>query len=236
MLGERDLSIVLNGKSYPIEMKSSVRARSIIVSADTIRSVVRLTVPKFASRRQALQFMQSKSDWLEHRFEQALPPIRLANGVAIPVFGTSCSIAWSEEHARKPKLVDDRILVGGPHEHLERRVLQWIKEIARQTFAADLVDYCQKADVELPRLSVGDARRRWGSCSGKKAIRLSWRLIMAPEYVRRSVVAHEVAHLKHMDHSPQFYAFLDGLYEGDRKEADQWLKDHGRGLHMIGAH
>ena len=57
---------------------------------------------------------------------------------------------------------------------------------------------------------------------------------MAPDEVRRSVVAHEVAHLRHMNHSADFYAWLDALFEGDRKSADHWLKAHGRGLYLVG--
>ena len=52
-----------------------------------------------------------------------------------------------------------------------------------------------------------------------------------PDAVRRSVVAHEVAHLVHFDHSPAFRALLDGLFEGDLEAADQWLRREGRGLY-----
>ena len=58
---------------------------------------------------------------------------------------------------------------------------------------------------------------------------------MAPPQVRRSVVAHEVAHLRHMDHSKSFYDHLDSIFEGERKAADLWLKQHGGNLHLIGA-
>ena len=54
---------------------------------------------------------------------------------------------------------------------------------------------------------------------------------MAPDEVRRSVVAHEVAHLAHFDHSPAFHAELGRLFEGDLAAADRWLKDHGRTLY-----
>ena len=54
---------------------------------------------------------------------------------------------------------------------------------------------------------------------------------MAPDFVRRSVVAHEVAHLLQFDHSPRFHAALAALYEGDLAAADRWLKQHGRGLY-----
>jgi hypothetical protein len=56
---------------------------------------------------------------------------------------------------------------------------------------------------------------------------------MAPPMVRRSVVAHEVAHIRHMNHSPAFYAHLDALFPGERKAADRWLKQHGSDLYRV---
>ena len=60
---------------------------------------------------------------------------------------------------------------------------------------------------------------------------MNWRLIMAPDAVRRSVVAHEVAHLIHFDHSPAFRALLAELFEGDIEDANRWLKADGRRLY-----
>lgn len=227
-------AIRLGGVSYPLELRRSKRARSIIVSADTVKGVVRLTVPTFASEGQALRFAQSKSEWLNARFAEAVPPIPIEDGSQIAFLGEPHIIRWSPEFKRTPLVVDDEIQLGGPPEHLESRVLRWFKTQARGIFAQDLQFYCSRAGSDLPRLAVGDARRRWGSCSGHGSIRLSWRLVMAPPHVRRSVVAHEVAHLTHMDHSPRFYALLDQIYESDRRVADRWLKSHGRGLHMVG--
>jgi predicted metal-dependent hydrolase len=83
----------------------------------------------------------------------------------------------------------------------------------------------------VPPLSLSNARRRWGSCSARGTIRLNWRLVMAPDAVRRSVVAHEVAHLVHFDHSREFRALLGSLFEGDLAAADRWLKREGPGLY-----
>ena len=229
------LAISLNGVSYPLHLRRSKQARSIIVSADTVKGVVRLTVPTYASEQQALRFAQSKSDWLNARFAEAVPPVTVADGSQIAFLGEPYIIRWSPEFARAPLLVDDEIRLGGPVEHVEPRIFRWLRAQAREIFAEDLQFYCTRAGTDLPRLAVGDARRRWGSCSGRQSIRLSWRLVMAPPHVRRSVVAHEVAHLTHMDHSRRFYALLDQIYESDRHVADRWLKDHGRGLHMVGA-
>ena len=82
-----------------------------------------------------------------------------------------------------------------------------------------------------PALRLSRALRRWGSCSGKGCIRINWRLVQAPDHVRRSVVAHEVAHLVHFDHSPAFRALLAQLFEGDLAAADDWLRREGRGLY-----
>tara|TARA_R110000824_G_scaffold4308_10_gene20746 strand:+ start:11442 stop:12188 length:747 start_codon:yes stop_codon:yes gene_type:complete len=229
------LAISLDGVDYPLQLRRSKQARSIIVSADTVKGVVRLTVPTYASEHQALRFAQSKSSWLNARFAEALPPVAIEDGSQIAFLGEPYIIRWSPEFARAPLLVEDELRLGGPAEHVESRVLRWLKTQARAIYADDLQFYCTRAGTDLPQLAVGDARRRWGSCSGRQSIRLSWRLVMAPPHVRRSVVAHEVAHLRHMDHSSRFYALLDQIYESDRLTADRWLKQHGRGLHMVGA-
>jgi predicted metal-dependent hydrolase len=228
------LEIHLDGKSYPLQIRRSKQARSIIVSADTVKGIVCLTMPAYASEDQALRFAQSKSDWLNARFAEALPPIAIEDGSQIAFLGEPHIIRWSPDFARTPLLGEGEIRLGGPSEHVESRILRWLKDQARLIYAYDLVYYCERAASDLPKLAVGDARRRWGSCSGRKSIRLSWRLIMAPPHVRRSVVAHEVAHLTHMDHSSRFYALLDRIYESDRRAADRWLKQHGRDLHMVG--
>ena len=75
-------------------------------------------------------------------------------------------------------------------------------------------------------IAFEQAREQRGQC-----IRINWRLVQAPDHVRRSVVAHEVAHLVHFDHSPAFRALLAGLFEGDLEAADQWLRREGRGLY-----
>ena len=78
---------------------------------------------------------------------------------------------------------------------------------------------------------LSNAQRRWGSCARDGTIRVNWRLVMAPDLVRRSVVAHEVAHLVHFDHSPAFHATLGALFEHDIRAANRWLKREGRGLY-----
>ena len=230
-----ELEIELGGRYYPLRVRTVTQARSIAVSADTVKGEVRITMPPYASTAQALRFAQSKSGWLAEHFAKALPPVPIINGTEIAFAGDSHIIRWSPEYSRLPLKTYDEIRVGGPENRIESRVINWMKEQARTIYADDLRVYCERAGVDMPALSIGDARRRWGSCSGRQAIRLNWRLVMAPPLVRRSVVAHEAAHLRHMNHSPDFYALLDRIFEGKRREADRWLKQHGAALHLIGA-
>ncbi|MDP8994550.1 MAG: M48 family metallopeptidase, partial [Pseudomonadota bacterium] len=84
------------------------------------------------------------------------------------------------------------------------------------------------------RVAVGDPISRWGSCSSSAAIRYSWRLILAPDWVRRATVAHEAAHLVHMNHGPAFHALVGELLGEDPRPAWLWLRREGAALHRIG--
>lgn len=232
---QEDLKIELAGKYYPLRIRKLRQSRSIAVSADIVRGEVRLTMPFHASTARARRFAESKSEWLAAEFASALPAIPIVNGAKVAFLGEEHIVLWSNEFSRQPVRSEGEIKLGGPQERIESRLVRWMKERARAIYVDDLEYYCDEAGLGLPKLSVGDARRRWGSCSGRRSIRLSWRLIMAPPMVRRSVVAHEVAHLRHMNHSKNFYALLDDIFEDDRKQADRWLKQHGAGLHLVGA-
>jgi len=83
-------------------------------------------------------------------------------------------------------------------------------------------------------VTVGDAGSRWGSCSSDGRIRLSWRLILAPPAVRRHVVSHEVAHLVHLNHGPQFKALEARLFGTGLAEAKSELRAVGPRLRRLG--
>jgi len=83
-------------------------------------------------------------------------------------------------------------------------------------------------------VTIGDPKGRWGSCASSGAIRYSWRLILAPGWVRRATVAHEVAHRVHMNHAPVFHALVAELLEDHPTPARAWLRTHGAALHWFG--
>ena len=227
--------IEVDGRVYPLRIKRLARARRMSLRADPVRGEVKVTGPTRLCTAEALAFAKSRRVWLGERFAAAAEPVRLEPGATIGFCGEPLEIMYDETVGRGVRIDSDQLRVGGPADHAAARVERWLRREAKRLMAEDLAFYCSRAACNLPKLSIGDARSRWGSCSSRGHIRLGWRLVMAPAAVRRSVVAHEVAHLVHMDHSPRFYALLDSIFEGDRKACDAWLKAHGTGLHMIGA-
>jgi predicted metal-dependent hydrolase len=119
-------------------------------------------------------------------------------------------------------------------EGLSRRIETWFKRRALAILTEETAEFAAKAGVTVSRVTVADPKGRWGSCASTGAIRYSWRLICAPSYVRRSTVAHEVAHRLHMDHSPAFHAAYRQLLEADPAPARAWLRRHGAALHWVG--
>ena len=152
----------------------------------------------------------------------------------VPLFGRPRRIDWDPRRSRRIEVEADRLIVGGPREALEARILRWLKAEALALLGAETREMAAKAGVAAARIGVGDPSSRWGSCSASGTIRYSWRLVMAPDFVRRATVAHEVAHLVHLDHSPKFYALAERLLGEDPRRAQLWLRREGAALHSIG--
>lgn len=222
------------GRDYPLIVRRHPRARHIKLRADPVREALVLTVPPGARLAEAIAFAQGQQAWIEKAFAAAGPRRRLVDGGTLPYRGVDRFIAWSPSAKRRVLVDGDRLVVGGPGDALESRLLRWLHAEARAACRADLDELCERAGETAAPLALSNAARRWGSCAADRTIRINWRLIMAPDWVRRAVVAHEVAHLRHRDHSPAFYAWLDRIGDGTRRGADDWLKANGPILYRVG--
>lgn len=226
--------ITIGARDYALIIRRHPRARNIKLRTDPAKGALLITLPGHARLGEAIAFARTQADWIEASFARAGTGIVIAPDALIPYRGTQHRISWDRSHGRSITTGPAVIRLGGEAELIEARLTRWLKTEAKRLCAADLAEYCARAAIAVPALAISNAARRWGSCSAGGMIRINWRLVMAPDSVRRSVVAHEVAHLRHMNHSPDFYAWLDHLFEGDRKSADRWLKAHGRGLYLVG--
>jgi predicted metal-dependent hydrolase len=225
------LSIEIGGLVLPIALRRLAHARRMTLRLAPDGSEVRLSMPRWGRTAEALAFVRSRADWLAQQYA-ALPKAQAPEpGKGLAYRGRLLRIEHAPDAPRRAALLGDAIRVGGPVEALPGRLKRWLESEARAALTIDLADYCARAGQPVPGLALSNARRRWGSCAPDGSIRINWRLIMAPDFVRRSVVAHEVAHLVHFDHSARFHGFLGELFEDDVHAANRWLKREGRTLY-----
>jgi predicted metal-dependent hydrolase len=224
-------SLMVAGRELPVAIRTLRTARRMTLRIAPDGSEARITMPPWGRSGEALAFARERSDWLA--VQLAAVPVRASPGIGetLPYRGERVTIAWQANAPRRPVLDDGAILLGGPKAALERRLQRWLEAEALRLFGDDVACFAAAADVATPRVLLSRARRRWGSCTSGGIVRLNWRLVMAPDFVRRSVVAHEIAHLVHFDHGAQFHAFLDAIYDGDLRAANRWLKREGRTLY-----
>ena len=222
------------GLPVPIEIRPVRTARRLRLRFDERRGTLLLTCPPRTSRRAAVAWALDQRDWVDAQLARVLPAEPFAPGAAIPIEGTPALIAWREAAPRTPRLVEGILQCGGPLEALPRRIESFLKRRALDLMSRETAEFAAAAGVTARAVSVGDAGTRWGSCSSQGRIRLSWRLIFAPAEVRRFVVAHEVAHLRHLNHGAEFKALEARLYGAGLAEAKAGLRRWGPRLRRIG--
>ncbi len=217
-----------------LEIVRHPRARRARLSVDPASGRAKLVLPKRMALKPALAWAEDKADWLAEqraRLPQAKP---FAPGTIVTVADEPLAIAWEDGRRRTVLREGDTLSLSGPIETVPRRVEAWIKHVALDVLTRETAEFAAKAGVTIARVTIGDPKGRWGSCASSGAIRYSWRLILAPGWVRRATVAHEVAHRVHMNHAPVFHALVAELLEEDPTPARAWLRTHGAALHWLG--
>jgi predicted metal-dependent hydrolase len=217
-----------------VEVVRRPAARRLRLTVDPRSGVVLLVMPKRAALGPALDWVKSQRDWIAMQRDKLPTPDPIIPGMTIMFAGQDLTLDWDEGHPRNPALIGDTLRIGGPLDLMPQRLLRWMRREARRILESETREYANIAEVTVGKVSIGDPRSRWGSCSASGDIRYSWRLILAPTNVRRATVAHEVAHRVHMDHSRAFHAFVAKIYGRDPKVERQWLRKEGAKLHWFG--
>jgi len=220
-----------NGEAVPLIVQRHARARRMRLRFDGVAGRALLTIPTRAALKRALAWASEQSDWIEGQRGRAQGIVVLGDGVLLPVEGETLLIVATGGNSRQVRREDARLLVGGPEAHVGARVARWLRAQAKTVLTAETQALATALGLPLRRVSIGDPRGRWGSCSARGDIRYSWRLILAPPFVRLATVAHEVAHLRHMHHGPEFHAYVRAIAAADPEAARAWLRREGAGLH-----
>lgn len=223
---------------YRVALRRSERARRYTLRVSGSTGEVSLTMPTRASLAAALAFAEAHGGWIAARLEKIPRRIPFAPGENLPLRGVAHRIV----HRQAPRGITTPATDGhglpilaiyGDAAHVARRVRDFLMQQARKDIEAATIKYTNKLGLPARKISLKDTTSRWGSCSAAGRLNFSFRLIMAPPFVLDYLVAHEVAHLKEMNHSSRFWRVVANLCPHWR-EAEAWLKQHGASLHRYG--
>lgn len=226
----------LGGRQVPFELRRSTRARRMTLTADSSRGIVRLTLPRRASAASAERFLGERMAWLADRAERFPEPRPYAPGLSVPFGDAALPLIHEAAAPRTPKLTADGLRVGGPADFFAERAERWLRSEMLALVKTDGAEMAAAAglDITSVRFSARDTKRQWGSCSARGGISICWRLVHAPAFVRRAIIAHELAHLTYRHHRPAFHAECARLLQRSPEPAYAWLKANGAALHWFG--
>jgi len=199
------------------------RRRSIGIVIDN--DGLRVAAPGHATIAEVEAFIREKARWVlkklsEWRAAPKPPVVTWGDGAILTLLGAPVTIELLPGR-REIRLEGGRLAIGlaprGEPAALRKRSIAWLKERARSLLGERLALYAVSLGVPTPRLSLSNARTQWGLCSADGRIRLNWRLIHLPLHLIDYVVAHELAHLREMNHSARFWAVVGKLYPEYRK-------------------
>lgn len=226
-------SLSVGGEDVALAVQRSRRARRLTLRVDQRSGELQLVLPQRVPLREGLDFAERKVDWIRDQLAALAPQRPFVDGAVVPYLGAPQIIRHVPGARRGVWREAGSIWVSGDGDYLPRRVTDFLKRAARDEITARA--RAKAATVERPfaRVTLRDTRSRWGSCSASGELSFSWRLIMAPEAVLDYVVAHEVAHLVHMNHSRRFWTLVARL-TAEVDGPERWLRDEGNGLLRYG--
>jgi predicted metal-dependent hydrolase len=227
-----DILELPNG-SARLEWRRSTRARRISLRIDPCDGAVVVTLPPRAGHRAGMALLMDHVDWVADRLAALPDAVKLVDGAIVPIRDVPHRIRHVPHRRGGAWLHDGELLVAGRPEFLARRVKDFLRAEARRRLCALALAKAGEAGLRHTRLTVKDTRSRWGSCANDGSLSFSWRLIMAPDFVQDYVAAHEVAHLRHMNHGKRFWALVETLTP-HTAAAIPWLRTQGSRLLRIG--
>ena len=228
--------INIDERAVPLVARVNRRAKRLILKVDPVAGEILVTAPSKRAVPEAIAFAHERAQWIASQLDEKLRARPFAEGMRFPYRGSPHTLI-REGGPRAPVRIDAEYLpavrIGGDAEHLNRRVVDWMKKEARQALTKRVDRYCAQLEKKRGSLRIRDTRTRWASCSSDGTLSFSWRLIMAPDHILDYVAAHECVHLIHMNHSPAFWRRVASLGI-DAREAENWFNANGAALFSYG--
>jgi predicted metal-dependent hydrolase len=217
--------VTLDGRPLEVDVRRHAGARRYTLRVADER--LRLTVPRWASIREGLRFVETQAEWIRReRARQAGRSAPWTPGTTFWCRGERTTLEVAEgglSFGRPPVVV--------PADPADARpaVEARLRGLAEDELPARLLAWAAHWQLDVAGVQVRNQRSRWGACSARRAITLNWRLVQMPDSVADYVMLHELMHLKHHNHSQRYWRAVAGVCPWWR-EAEGWLRRWGREL------
>lgn len=226
--------LLVAGEEVNLTYKKHASARRFTLRLSRDGKGFVMTMPRRASMMDARAFATKSQAWMERALSRRVKALEVVDGAVIMFRGVEHRIVATGK-VRGHVVLDAEaklIHVPGAAGHMRRRLLDWLKAEAAHDLDVASTRYAMAMGASFRKLNVRDQKSRWGSCSTDGVLNYSWRLILAPAFVLDYVAAHEVAHLREMNHSIRFWRLVL-KHCPDSHNAKVWLKHYGNRLHAL---
>ncbi len=219
-----------------VKVKRSAKARRMALRVDFRDRVVYLVMPKRARLDTAYDFVHEHRAWIVEQIESLPEAIPYKHGMTLPIFGKKLRLEINYDSSLKKtniSLIKNKLIVNTNKEDPSSRIERFLRELVRDKLAELSHKKAKIINKKVRSVTVRDTKSRWGSCDDKGQLSFCWRLIFAPCEAMDYIVAHEIAHLRHLDHSTKFWNLCRELSD-DYVEGYHWIHNSGRELMRYG--
>lgn len=226
--------VQIGARIVPYQLKQAA-GRRLAMSID--ERGLRVGAPSRLTIAEIEAFVRSHGDWVLRKLDEfaghhAHRHLRIRDGARLPVLGGEAEVRVVAGANRVLWEGGALVLAARPDADLGALARRGLQRRALEHFALRLGHYAARLGRPAPEFGLSSARTRWGSCSSRTGIRINWRLVHLPPHFGDYVIAHELAHLVEMNHSPRFWAVVDSLYP-EWRDARAELKRRAAGIPVI---
>jgi len=224
--------IFVGDRQVDVAVRRNARARRYTLRMDRRGEGAIVTIPRRGSLAEAKAFVGRHATWIAERLVARSEVLEVPDTLSIRGQVHRVHSTGSPRGRIQLVFAQDGWVIEVPGEtpHVRRRLVDHLKKEARVDLTADVARHAATLGVKPTMIRLKDTSSRWGSASARGVLAFSWRLIMAPPFVLDYVAAHEVAHLREMNHSDRFWAICGTLCPAT-PAAKAWLKANGASLH-----
>jgi predicted metal-dependent hydrolase len=211
----------MNLLKYNVVIKKSLKFKNLTLRVGKDSSL-KISAPYFMTKNSIEKFILSKEDWIQSQIEKQKPFIQISENFEIPFKGSLLSVQYVEDRKKyieyfeseKKLLIHDLTF---DQLKILKKLNQWLSQECLKTVLQIAPLYCRRLGFEPHQINIRNYKNRWGSCDSKGRISFNWQMICLNLEEIEYIVAHEIAHLKHLNHSPAFYELLESWGQFSKK-------------------